>query len=149
MIIKTLLQTSILSICFILLIGCKEERPEGVLDKGTMTNIIIDVYIGEGKVSALNVKRDSSLRVFEAYEQLIYDKYAIEKSDYKQSVSYYYDNPEQLDEIYEAVMDSLNVREQKLKEEKEAEDKAKDEAVGKTKDESEEEKSEEGKSNNE
>lgn len=128
MIIKSLLQTSILSICFILLIGCKDERPEGILDKGTMTNIIIDVYIGEGKVSALNVKRDSSLIVYEAYEKLIYEKYAIDKDTYKKSLSYYYNNPAQLDEIYEAVMDSLNVREQKLKEEKEAADKAKDAA---------------------
>ncbi|MEP2770793.1 MAG: DUF4296 domain-containing protein [Fulvivirga sp.] len=123
MIYKSLLQTSIFSICFIALVACKEDRPEGILDKGTMTNIIIDVYIGEGKVSALNVKRDSSLVVFEAYEKLIYSKYAVEKETYKNSLSYYYSNPEQLDEIYEAVMDSLNVREQKLKEDKEAADK--------------------------
>lgn len=132
MINKTLLQTSIFSICFIALIACKEDRPEGILDKGTMTSIIIDVYIGEGKVSALNVKRDSSLIVFDAYEKLIYNKYDVEKEAYKKSLSYYYNNPEQLDEIYEAVMDSLNVKEQKLKEEKEAADKE-DEATEKQK----------------
>jgi len=128
MIYKSLLQTSIFSICFIALVACKEERPEGILDKGTMTNIIIDVYIGEGKVSALNVQRDSSLIVFDAYEKLIYSKYAVEKETYKNSLSYYYNNPEQLDEIYEAVMDSLNVKEQKLKEEKEAAEKDKGDA---------------------
>lgn len=126
MINKSLLQTSIFSICFIALVACKEERPEGILDQGTMTNIIIDVYIGEGKVSALNVKRDSSLIVFDAYEELIYHKYDVQKETYKKSLSYYYNNPEQLDEIYEAVMDSLNVKEQKLKEEKEAADKEKE-----------------------
>lgn len=127
MIYRSLLQTSIFSICFILLVACKEEKPEGILDKGTMTNIIIEVYIGEGKVSALNVKRDSSLIVYDAYEKLIYDKYAIDKETYKKSLSYYYDNPAQLDEIYEAVMDSLNVKEQKLKEEQEAAEKEKEE----------------------
>lgn len=108
-------------VCFlslILLVGCKEEKPKDILSKETMTVLLMDIYIGEGKVSSLSLKRDSSLAIFDAYEKRIFEKHQIDREQYKKSLAYYYDNPLELEEIYDRVLDSLNLKEQKLKESK-------------------------------
>jgi len=119
MTVKSLLRTSIILICFVAGISaCKESKPKDIIPKDKMTNILLDVYIGEGKISALSVKRDSSLAIFDVYEGRIFEKHQVERETYKKSLSYYYDHPMELEEIYNSVMDSLNVKEQKLKEAK-------------------------------
>lgn len=92
------------------------EKPEGILSKEEMVPILIDVYVSEGRLSAMNVKRDSALKVFEAVENLIFEKYNTNDSIYRASMVYYYDRPKEMELIYEVVMDSLGLREQKLDE---------------------------------
>jgi len=116
MTVQTLLRTSFCLICFVYLTGCENERPEGVLSEGQMSQILLDVYLGEGKVSGLNVKRDSSLALYEVYEKKIFEKHQVDREQYKKSLSYYYDHPEILEKIYESVLDSLNIKDQHLKE---------------------------------
>ncbi|MCG8391228.1 MAG: DUF4296 domain-containing protein [Cytophagales bacterium] len=98
-----------------------KEAPVGVLTPEQMIPIFLDVYLAEGKVNEMRVKRDSSLALFEVYEQYIFEKHNVADSTYRLSMSYYYDHPDQLEMIYETVLDSLNLLEKRL-EEKEKEE---------------------------
>ncbi|ELR71815.1 hypothetical protein C900_02190 [Fulvivirga imtechensis AK7] len=84
-----------------------------------MVSFLIDVYIAEGKVQNLRVPRDSAIAIFDVYEQKLLEKHGINKDTYVKSMSYYYDHPQKLELIYETVLDSLNLKEQQLREKKE------------------------------
>ena len=109
------------------LIGCGDEGvPEGILSEQEMIPIILDVYLAEGKVNELRVKRDSALAIFEVYETKILEKYDLTDSVYSNSLRYYYDHPLKLESIYETVLDSLNLMEKRLDETKDADEKTED-----------------------
>ncbi|MEM8565890.1 MAG: DUF4296 domain-containing protein [Bacteroidota bacterium] len=95
-----------------------EEVPEGILSEDEMVPIFLDVYLAEGKVNELRVKRDSALIIFEEYETRILDKYELTDSVYTNSLRYYYAHPLKLESIYETVLDSLNLMEKRLDEPK-------------------------------
>lgn len=92
--------------------SCGDGVPEGVIGPEKMTEVIMDVYIGEGKISALNIKRDSALTLYAVYEQKLFEKHNISREVYRESLSYYYENPDMLDVVYDGVLDSLNHKDQ-------------------------------------
>lgn len=98
-----------------------EELPEGILSEKDMISIMLDIYLAEGKVNELRVKRDSALVIFDEYERMILGKYELTDSVYTNSLRYYYDHPLKLESIYETVLDSLNLMEKRLDEIKEKE----------------------------
>ncbi len=120
----------VLLLLITMFMACSSEGvPEGVLTQDQMVPIFLDVYLAEGKVNNLKVKRDSSLALFEIYEQLIFEKHNVSDSIYRLSMSYYYDHPDQLEMIYETVLDSLNLLEKRLEEKKEEEEKLKEDTA--------------------
>ena len=109
------------ALLYSVLVGCSsDDLPEGVLKEKEMVPILLDVYLAEGKVNELRVKRDSALILFEVYETKILEKYDLTDSAYTQSISYYYEHPIKLERIYETVLDSLNLLEKRLDESKES-----------------------------
>lgn len=116
-ILNTQMKTKLLVLCYVLLVACSKEAktPEGVLPKEKMVPLLIDIYIGEGKVNNMRISRDSSMAIFRVYEDSLFRKHQISDSIYRKSMTYYYSEPDQLEAIYETVLDSLNLREQQLK----------------------------------
>lgn len=112
------MRTKLLILCYAVLLACsgKDDVPEGVLPQDKMVPILIDVYVAEGKVQNLRVPRDSAAAIFEAYEERIFTTHEVDRQTYLNSLTYYYDQPKKLELIYEIVLDSLNLREQRLKE---------------------------------
>ncbi|MEX2335812.1 MAG: DUF4296 domain-containing protein [Fulvivirga sp.] len=130
------MRTTLLLLCCMLLAACSDDEkvPEDILPKKKMVPLIIDVYVAESKVSNMGLSRDSSVAIFEVYEDTLFQKHGVEESVYRKSVSYYYDNPTKMEAIYETVLDSLNLREQRLKKarsDKEEEGNAKKKKEGK------------------
>lgn len=91
-----------------------KEPPPGLIDKPTMIGILCDVYQTEARVAALNVPYDSSQKVFDLVEGDLLKKHGVDDSLYRISMSYYFENPEELTYIYEAVVDSLSLKERQL-----------------------------------
>lgn len=115
-------------LCFALLIACSHEdsKPKNVLPQEKIVPVLLDIYMAEGKVNDLRISHDSSVAIFDVYEDKIFEKHQIVDSVYRASMSYYFANPDQLEGIYETVLDSLNLREQRLKESKDDIEKEKD-----------------------
>ncbi|MBL3656194.1 DUF4296 domain-containing protein [Fulvivirga sediminis] len=122
------MKTKIFIICYLFLVGCSssDDVPEGILHKDEMISIMLDMYLAEGKVNNLRITRDSSLAIFNAYEKALYDKHKVSDSVYRESLTYYYDHPIQLEMVYESVLDSLNLKQERLKQKKEEGDKPKE-----------------------
>lgn len=97
----------------LLLVMCSDKEPE-ILNTKKMTQVLLDMHIGEAKISQLNLTRDSSITIMGMYEKKIFEKYAIDSALYYRSYFHYVGNPEKLDEIYETIVDSLALRQQIL-----------------------------------
>lgn len=100
-----------------LLCACAEEvkreyvkKPANLLSKEKMISFLIDLHLAEAKMSYIGVKSaDSTEMLFRNYEKYLLEKHHIDDSTYYQSYQYYLAHMDQLDEIYSAVVDSLNV----------------------------------------
>ena len=108
------MKRSFLLLLIALVVGCSKtvKTPKGILEKDKMISILLDIHIKEGQVQQLRVIRDSSTRVFKYFEREIFAKHEVLDSVYYNSLSFYYDHPELMEEIYTAIVDSLSVQEQ-------------------------------------
>lgn len=96
-------------------ISCSEpERPPAVLDQGQMTSLLVEVYLAESRISLQNIAKDSGYRYFVPFEDSLLRKRAISDSALRKSYEYYLSHPAELEKIYAAVVDSLNLRLQQV-----------------------------------
>lgn len=84
------------------------------MSEAEMTRVLIEVYIDEEKISRLNLTRDSSEKIFELAKPYIFKRLGVVDSVFIESYKYYAEHPVELEKIYAVVVDSLNLREQKL-----------------------------------
>ena len=103
-----------LIIFFLLLSGCISEvkPPQSVLAKEKMVDILIDIHIAEAKANRIQLRSYDSIQAY--YKKLeadIYKKHKVDSVVYRKSFTYYMDHIKQMDEIYAAVVDSLNLKE--------------------------------------
>lgn len=112
----------IVLITAIILFSCtkkdEREKPEWLLEKDKMIGYLIDLHLIEARLTRLGIKRDSTDKLFKEYEKQLFDKHQIVDSVYFKSYNYYLEDVKEMKEIYVAVVDSLNVREQLLKQNK-------------------------------
>ncbi len=108
----------ILSFAIIVLSCKKEDRPETILSPEQMVEGLIGMYIAEAKINRIPGNRDSLLRAFDHFEGRIFENIGVSDSVFRASYNYYLDRPNQLDEIYAVLIDSLNLREQRMGEPK-------------------------------
>jgi hypothetical protein len=108
---------TIVLVCAGLLVldGCssKAKRPAGVLSRREMVDILEEIYIAEAKISRMGIHGDSSDRVFEIFRKKVAEKTNVSDSVFQRSFNYYKDQPQDLELIYTALVDSLNLREQR------------------------------------
>ena len=116
------------------LFGCSSEKemPEDLLTKQQMIGFLIDIHVLEGKVDLLKLKKDTSTLIFNTFEQEILKEHNIDKDIYYKSYQYYMEDVKGMNEIYTAVVDSLNFLQTtynaKMEREKERIDAEKEEA---------------------
>lgn len=91
----------------------KEKAPEGILGREEMVKTIQEVLLAEEKVNRLRLSTDSSKKVFTAIRGKVFEKAGVPDSVFNNSVNYYMDHPKELEQIYTALVDSLNLKEQK------------------------------------
>lgn len=94
--------------------GCaKKQAPEGILSKAEMVKVLCEIYITEDKVQRLGVRVDSSAQVFSVMKDKISHRTGIPDSVFHRSLQYYVERPKDMEVIYTALVDSLNLREQR------------------------------------
>jgi hypothetical protein len=96
--------------------SCKNqnELPAGVLSQEQMVSVLREMYLTEEKVNRLNLVGDSSTHVFDIMKEKVFEKTGVEDSVFRNSFDYYMDNPKDLELIYTALVDSLQLMEQRV-----------------------------------
>ncbi len=96
--------------------SCSRDRSsDEVISEEGMSLILLDIYISENELSNLGMNRDTTVEIFKKYEKLIFERNNIDEEKYRKSLTYYYDHPDMLEKIYDIVLDSLTLRESKIK----------------------------------
>jgi len=108
---------------FLLVVGvaCKDpetvQDPDWLYNRDQMIGFLVDMHIVEAKLIKLGMRKDTTSKIYNFYEQQLFKKHHFVDSIYYKSYNYYLDDVNRMTEIYEAVVDSLNVREQLVKQE--------------------------------
>lgn len=109
----TVAATLVITLAGVFSCSKKEKVPEGILAKEEMVKTIQEVLLAEEKVNRLRLSTDSSKKVFTAMRGKVFEKTGVPDSVFNSSMSYYMDHPRELEQIYTALVDSLNLKEQK------------------------------------
>ncbi|MBX2898277.1 MAG: DUF4296 domain-containing protein [Cyclobacteriaceae bacterium] len=97
-------------------VSCKQDiRPPDVLAPNEFANVLTEIYLAEARLTGKTLLRDSALQLFIPYEQHLFQQLHYSDSVIHKTYQYYFDRPEQLEKIYAAIIDTLNLREQKLR----------------------------------
>jgi hypothetical protein len=99
----------------LVLFGCGENLPKGILSSKTMTSVLVDIHLAEALYSqpgsagiyGENLKDDLYLSVLK--------KHGIKHVVFETSLLYYGKNPDKFKPIYDDVVDRINVMETMLK----------------------------------
>ena len=95
-------------------ISCKKDKqPTDVLSEGQMVDWMLDIYLAEARTLTFP-NRDSAYRVFLPYQDSIMRQKGINDTLLQKSFQYYFENPAKLEAIYDVIIDSLSLREQRL-----------------------------------
>lgn len=94
----------------VLLTGCGPglDRPEeasNIISPDSMSLIMTDIHLIEGAKVGENIMGDS-LRAAHYFHR-VYDKYGITQAYFERSFDYYSERPEEMNRIYEAVIEEL------------------------------------------
>jgi Domain of unknown function (DUF4296) len=91
----------------------KPGRPAGILSEAQMVSTLTDIYMVEEKVNRLGLVRDSAEKVFDSLRVRVFRNSPYPDSVFKRSLDYYTDRPKEMEMIYTALVDSLQLREQR------------------------------------
>ena len=77
-----------------------------------MVDLMIEIHLLESKINYVSVKPvDSKQELYNHLESKLFDQLEITKEQYERSFNYYVDHPDELEKIYEVVVDSLQAME--------------------------------------
>jgi hypothetical protein len=95
------------------LAACGDKKPEGILSRHEMVKVMEELYIAEEKINHLALSRDSSKVVFEVIKGKVFEDAAMTDSVFRKSFDYYMEHPAEMELIYTALVDTLQLREQR------------------------------------
>jgi hypothetical protein len=97
----------------ILVLSCEEKRPEGILSKDQMVSALTDFYLKEAKVNLLGLPTDSATKLIKYYKNEYARGKKFADTTLDASYQYYLNRPLEISAIYDQVIDSLVLREQR------------------------------------
>ena len=89
----------------------QDEIPEGIYNEQQMVAMLIDIHIAQAAIRELHLDTDSAAYLFKVFERETMLKNNAKDSAFYTSYSWYLDHPQQMYEIYTAVVDTLSLRE--------------------------------------
>jgi hypothetical protein len=101
-------------IFLVLVSGCQQEKmPPGVLDKKEYAEYLVNIYVAEAKLNTYAITPDSAMKLFQPFEQSLQKKFGKSDSVIQKTYEWYLAHPEEWEKVYTAVIDTLNLLEQK------------------------------------
>jgi hypothetical protein len=106
---------AVLVVGLLAVLSCKRDRrPEGVLSQDTMVQALRSLYIAEEHVNRLGLRPDSARKFFTRMEDRLFEDVGITRDQFARSFDYYVNHPDEWEAVFSALVDSLNLQEQRL-----------------------------------
>jgi hypothetical protein len=100
-------------VCLLVFTACEQKKtPDGILPEIEMVRLMTELYLAEEKAGSIGISYDSTVKLFPVMEDHIFAKASISDSVFRKSLEYYKANPEKLEHIYTALVDSLSLKTQ-------------------------------------
>ena len=103
-------------------LGCGEKPDESVpidvLSIQEMTEIMVDVQLIEGGIVIRKYNKTQRKGQIADYYKSLYHKHKISKETFENSLKYYTDHPDKLEEIYDGMLERLSKLEAEVQNEK-------------------------------
>jgi len=97
-----------------LLAACqKNAKPKDVLTQAQLSALLVEVYLAEARLDAIPKPKDSTIKYFLPFEEKLLKRLNISDSVLKITYTYYLDHPKELEAVYDSVIDTLTLREQR------------------------------------
>ena len=90
-----------------------KERPNDVLTQAQLSALLVDVYLAEARLDAIAKPKDTTIKYFLPFEEKLMRRVGISDSVLRKTYAYYLDNPKELEQVYDSVIDTLTLREQR------------------------------------
>ena len=98
----------------LLLAACSPKAPSGVLDKDQMAALLTDFYLKEARMKAGNITVDSAVLLFTRLREQYAGTHGFPNSVIDASFEHYLNHPVEMDQVFDRVIDSLSLREQRM-----------------------------------
>ncbi|UFH54965.1 DUF4296 domain-containing protein [Spirosoma sp. KNUC1025] len=86
----------------------EDERPDNLIDKNRMADILTEVHMAEARVSRLSLGSiDSSNIAYKHLETQIFRKFGVDTAAYRKSYIFYSSHPAEMEAIYKQVVGKL------------------------------------------
>ena len=96
-----------LCILFVLIVACESKvnykRPEKLLTKTQMTDLLFDMHIAVSTSNISNLKLEKNRN----YMSLVYEKYGIDSTEFAMNNHYYTSSIDEYEEIFDALEERL------------------------------------------
>ena len=89
-------------------------RPADLVPREKMISLLADLHVLEARVEGSRLQVDSARALYLSQQKALLGKSQVTDSAFQRSYRYYGIHGKDLDEIYKAVIDTLNQREKKL-----------------------------------
>lgn len=105
---------SVLSICLIfLLTNCSPEKAKlkPSVPKEKMISVLVDIHLLEARAEELKELNDTFITVKRAAYDSIFIHHDVNKDEFLKTFNWYEEHPQEMDLLYEMVVDSFSVLE--------------------------------------
>lgn len=92
----------------------RERRREDVMSQAQMVKVLKSLYVTEEHVSRFGLRPDSARKFFTRIEDRLFQDMGITREEFTRSFDYYIQHPDEWEDVYSALVDSLNLQEQRL-----------------------------------
>ncbi|MBS1491778.1 MAG: DUF4296 domain-containing protein [Bacteroidetes bacterium] len=91
----------------------KKDMAHPVLTKAQMASLLVDIYLAEAQAQSVPKPQDSLIKIFLPHEKKVLEAHHVSDSLLRDTYSYYYAHPKELEAVYDAVIDTLSLYEQR------------------------------------
>ncbi|HEY8511405.1 MAG TPA: DUF4296 domain-containing protein [Cyclobacteriaceae bacterium] len=97
------------------ILSCEKQRqPRDIMSQDKMVQTLRSLYIAEEHVSRLGLRPDSARKFFARMEDRLFEDAGITREEFIRSFDYYVNHPDEWESVFSALVDSLNLQEQRL-----------------------------------
>jgi hypothetical protein len=92
-----------------------DNTPKNLLPEQKLVQILADVHVAEARIENRIVYPDTAMMLYGLEQQRILEAHGVEEQLFRDTYRYYLSDIKKMDKLYEIILDTLSVREAKLR----------------------------------